>query len=154
MTFVVADFERLWRDITVYPLRIESTPMTSVHLFRFGPGFALFFPFFCRVLVTLQAILSVNFPAASRHVIYLPLLQALMSAFLTEFIPHLFPAVVVGSHPAVTSAHKVSLISPVFVIIKDGRGLIRIVQKGFSACVCSCMQAEAQEKEISSSISW
>lgn len=130
MDFVVTDFERLWRDITVYPLRTESTLMISAHLFRFGPGFTLFSPFFSHVLVTLQAILSVNFPAASHPVIYLPLLQALMSVFLPEFIPHLFSAVVVWSHPASSSAHKVSLISPACSIIKDGRGSERC-----SACV-------------------
>lgn len=51
-----------------------------------------------------------------------------------------------GCHPAITSAHKVSLISPIFIRIKDRRG--------FSARVCSCMQTEAQEKEIGSSIAW
>lgn len=77
---------------------------------------------------------------------YLFTVAASSDVFLTEFIPHLFSAVVVRSHSAITSSHKVSLISPIFIIIKDRRG--------FSARVCSCLQTEAQEKEIGSSITW
>lgn len=68
----------------------------------------IFIYFFLFLSCCGQAILPVNFPAVSHHVIYLLSLQALMSVFLpAQFIPHLFSAIAACNHPVITSAHKV-----------------------------------------------